>query len=220
MLVAQGHSVTDSYTHIFLPLCHFWLISSQVIAEIPFLLSIWSFTFVLLYLIPFALLHFLRSYSSSFSSHILPLAVLHPRYNTVLVFSSRLRFSQDSPFATGKKKRGTRSNTRGIVPLSFFHPCETPTSPLLLRSFKAMPRWPAAPNTWLLLERAGLSQGPCYIPSLSLRASTEWGLSAPAKLPMFLWGKTSPCPVWLHREMKGRTQGKEIPWYLTTQTWI
>lgn len=114
MLVAQGHSVTDSYTHIFLPLCPFWPISSQVIAEIPFLLSIWSFTFVLLYLIPFALLHFLRSYSSSFSSHILPLAVLHPRYNTVLVFSSRLLFSHDSPFATGKKKRGTRSNTRSI----------------------------------------------------------------------------------------------------------
>lgn len=58
MLVAQGHSVTDSCTHIFLPLCHFWLISSQVIAEIPFLLSTWSSTFILLYLIPFALLHF------------------------------------------------------------------------------------------------------------------------------------------------------------------
>lgn len=46
-------------------------------------------------------------------------------------------------------------NTRWMpistIPLPFFHLCEIPTSPLLLRSFEVMPSWFAGhlmPNYW------------------------------------------------------------------------
>lgn len=151
-LVAQSHSMIDSYTHIFLPLCHFWLIMSPLKAEIP---SSSVHDLVLLNYYIRSHLHYCTYEghticSSSFSSHSLSLAVLHPHCNTVPVFGRRFLFSQDSLFlVTGKKKMGDKKqymqNTRwmpiSIIPLPFFHPCETSTSHLLLRCFRIIPSW-------------------------------------------------------------------------------